>query len=44
MDLDKKIKRDLSKDICLNKQINKNNVEYYKDNFNTSGNHSNTDY
>ena len=44
MDIDKKVKRDLSKAICLNKEINKNNEEYYKDNFKTSGNHFNTHY
>ena len=43
-DLDKKNKRDLSKVICLNKIDEENNIEFYKENFLSNGNHFNTHY
>ena len=44
MDLDKRIKRDLSKPICLNKKKSEKNEEYFKENFISFGNHFNTHY
>ena len=42
MDLEKRIKRDLSKAICLNKK--EINETYFKDNFKNFGNHFNSHY
>ena len=44
MDLKKKLKRDLSKTICLNKENNENSLEICKENFNSFRNHFNTHY
>ena len=44
MDTKRKINRDLSKAICLNKTNNEESVEIFKENFKSCGNHFNTHY
>ena len=44
MDLNKNIKRDLSKPICLNKEHNEESIEHFKENYNSFGNHFNTHF
>ena len=44
MDLKKKLKRDLSKAICLNKENNEISIDNVKENYNSFGNHFNTHY
>ena len=42
MDIERRVKRNLSKVICLNKE--NNNIDIFKDNYKMSGNHFNTHY
>ena len=44
MDIDKKLERDLSKPICLNKELNEGNYLKYKSNYETMGYHFNNHY
>ena len=44
MDKERKINRDLSKAICLNKSNNEESIQNFKENFESSGNHFNTHY